>query len=128
MKKKQFLLPVLALILASIFITSCKKDEVINIPSLTTAVVTNITSTSATFGGEIIDNGGGDVSASGVVYNTSAAPVIETNPFIAGAPVSGAYELNVTGLAPNTTYYVRSYATNSAGTSYGNEVSFTTLP
>lgn len=106
---------------------SCEKDDVVNMPVLTTAAVTNVTSTTATVGGEITDNGGGDITASGVCYATVAAPTT-ANSYTTGALASGAYTTDLTALAPATTYYLRAYATNSAGTSYGNEVSFTTLP
>lgn len=127
MKKSFFSLPVIALIFISGIFASCEKDDVVNLPVLTTAAVTNVTSTTATVGGEITDNGGGDITASGVCYATVAAPTT-ANSYTTGAPASGAYATDLTLLTPNTTYYVRAYATNSAGTSYGNEVSFTTLP
>ncbi|MBK6828188.1 MAG: hypothetical protein IPG86_15645 [Chitinophagaceae bacterium] len=127
MKKSFFSLPVIALIFISGIFASCKKDDVVNMPVLTTAAVTNVTSTTATVGGEITDNGGGDITASGVCYATVAAPTT-ANTYTTGAPASGAYTTDLTALAPATTYYLRAYATNSAGTSYGNEVSFTTLP
>lgn len=127
MKKSFFTLPVIALIFISGIFASCEKDDVVNMPVLTTAAVTNVTSTTATVGGEITDNGGGDITASGVCYATVAAPTT-ANSYTTGAPASGAYTTDLTALAPATTYYLRAYATNSAGTSYGNEVSFTTLP
>lgn len=127
MKKSFFTLPAIVLIFISGILASCEKDDVVNMPVLITAAVTNVTSTTATVGGEITDDGGGDITASGVCYATATAPTTANN-YTTGAPASGAYITDLTLLTPNTTYYVRAYATNSAGTSYGNEVSFTTLP
>lgn len=127
MKKNVFTFPVIVLLFISCLFASCEKDDVVNLPVLTTAAVTNVTNTTATVGGEITDNGGGDITASGVCYATLASPTT-ANSYTTGAPASGAYTTDLTALAPATTYYLRAYATNSAGTSYGNEVSFTTLP
>ena len=104
-------------------INSCKKDLVI--PVLTTNSSTNITISSVTSGGVISSDGGAAVSARGVCYSTSS------NPTIAGSHTSdgtgsGSFVSNITGLAANTKYYIKAYATNKVGTAYGDEVSFTT--
>jgi uncharacterized protein (TIGR02145 family) len=95
------------------------------IPTLTTAAVTAITSETATSGGNITANGGSPVTARGVVWNTTENPTI-TNSSTSNGTGTGSFVSNLTGLAAGTTYYVRAYATNSAGTAYGNQVSFTT--
>lgn len=112
--------------ISSLFI-SCKKEKTVYVATLTTTAVTDITSTTATAGGQITANGGGAITASGVVYGTTSGPTI-TDSYTTDGTTSGAYTSSLTELTANTTYYVRAYATNSAGTSYGDEVSFTTLP
>ncbi len=99
-------------------------------PTVTTAAATSLTSTSAVLGGNIPTDGGATVTARGVVYSST-----NTVPTIGGAGVAqdangtgtGTFTKAIAGLAPGTTYYVRAYATNSAGTSYGSVVSFATL-
>lgn len=95
------------------------------VPVLTTADATSVTYTSAVSGGNITSDGNGNVTARGVCWATSANPTI-TNDKTTDGTGSGTFVSNLSGLLPSTTYYVRAYATNSAGTSYGNSVSFTT--
>ncbi|MDR3705750.1 MAG: SBBP repeat-containing protein [Paludibacteraceae bacterium] len=99
-------------------------------PTVTSAAVTNITATSATGNGNISDLGGpASVTAYGVCYSKiHTAPTISDSIVNNGATTTtGAFTSSITGLSQNTTYYVRAYATNSTGTSYGNMVSFITL-
>ncbi len=93
--------------------------------SLTTADTSNITQTTAICGGNIINNGGVNVTERGVCWSTSTNPTISNNKTSNGSS-NGSFTSNLSNLLPNTTYYIRAYATNSAGTSYGNNVSFTT--
>ena len=93
---------------------------------LTTAAVTAITTNAATTGGNIASNGGANVTARGVCWGTTPAPTIAGNKTSDGTG-NGAFTSNITGLNPGTVYYVRAYATNSAGTAYGDEKSFTTI-
>ncbi len=95
------------------------------IPVVTTNTVTNITQTSATSGGNVTSNGGSTVTARGVCWSTSHNPLITGNHTSDGSG-TGSFVSNITGLTGGTLYYVRAYATNSTGTGYGNEVSFTT--
>lgn len=98
----------------------------IQLPALTTTAISNISQTTSTSGGTISSDGGGAVTARGVVWGTSQNPTVAlTTKTIDGSGI-GAFTSNITNLSPNTQYYVRAYATNSAGTAYGNEVSFTT--
>jgi len=94
--------------------------------SLTTTVPSAITLNTATSGGTITSDGGAPVTESGICWNTSQSPTTANNKTVNGSG-SDTFTANITGLAPDTTYYVRAYAINSFGTSYGNEVSFTTL-
>ena len=96
------------------------------VPTVTTAAVTNITQTTATSGGNVTADGGATVTARGVCWNTSPNPTTANSKTINGSG-TGTFVSNLTGLTANTVYYVRAYATNSVGTSYGNQVTFTTL-
>ena len=94
--------------------------------TLTTADVTSITQTTAISGIDITDDGGGTISALGICWSTSPNPTISDNKTAAGSG-TGSLVSYITGLIANTTYYIRAYAINSAGTAYGNQQSFTTL-
>jgi|GEM_PF-3986742 len=98
-----------------------------DLPSVTSGQASEITATTAEIAGEITDDGGAAVTVRGVVYSTQANPTTATGTVVpASAAGSGAYSVELTGLAPGTTYYARAYATNSTGTSYGEDVEFTT--
>jgi len=94
-------------------------------PTVTTASITNITETTATGGGNVTSQGSSSVTARGVCYSTSSNPTI-SDPHTSNGTGTGSFTSNLAGLTANTPYYVRAYATNSAGTSYGNQVGFTT--
>jgi hypothetical protein len=97
----------------------------ITVPTVTTSSATNISYTSATVGGCVTDDGGANVTERGVVYSTSSNPTISNSKKRSGSG-TGAYSVELSGLYEGTTYYVRAYAINSNGTSYGQQVSFTT--
>ena len=96
------------------------------IPTVTTANITNITDTTATSGGDVTSDGGVTVTARGVCWSTSPNPTT-VNSYTTDGSGTGTFVSNLTGLTPLTLYYVKAYATNSVGTAYGNEVTFTTL-
>ncbi len=98
---------------------------VISIPFVLTSEVENIASNSAICGGIVNSEGYGTVTGRGVCWSTSEYPTTSNSRTIDGSG-SGSFVSNITGLMENTTYYVRAYATNSAGTNYGNQISFTT--
>jgi hypothetical protein len=101
----------------------------IGLPLLTTAEVTGITATTATIGGNITNDGGAPVTTRGVVWSTIQNPTIETNEGITyDGEGTGSWVSELVGLTPGTQYFIRAYATNSAGTAYGEELAFTTLP
>ncbi len=96
-------------------------------PTVTTADITDITGNSAKGGGTVTDNGGAEVTARGVVWAETSGPTTESNSgMTADGTGTGAFMSTLTGLAANTTYYVRAYATNGSGTAYGEEKSFVT--
>jgi len=97
-----------------------------NFATLNTIIISAITSNSATSGGNIITDGGAPVNARGVCWNTTGNPTVADNKSSDGSG-TGSYVSLMSGLLPSTTYYVRSYATNSLGTSYGNQITFLTL-
>ncbi len=99
--------------------------EDITVPTVTTAPVTEITHNSAVSGGNVISDGGAAVTARGVCWNTSPNPTL-INSSTTDDTGTGDYTSNLTNLTSNTTYYVRAYATNSVGTAYGGQKSFTT--
>ncbi len=96
------------------------------VPTVSTNQVINITQTSATGGGNVTSDGGASVTERGVCWSTSHNPTTAGSHANSGTAGMGPFSVNMTGLTANTTYYVRAYAINSAGTSYGSEVSFTT--
>ena len=96
------------------------------IPTVTTTSITNITPTIASSGGNVTSGGGATVTARGVCWSISSNPTT-ANSHTADGSGTGVFSSSLTGLTPNSLYYVRSYATNNIGTAYGNEVSFTTL-
>ena len=101
-------------------------EEIIELATVNTSLVTSITSTSAMAGGDVTADGGAEVTARGVCWSTSQEPTIDGEHTENGAG-TGEFTSELSGLEQNTTYYVRAYATNSEGTAYGEEVSFTTL-
>jgi hypothetical protein len=100
-----------------------------SLPAVTTAEVSNIAANSATGGGNVTDDGAAEVTAKGVVWSTTENPTIETNEGMTndGSGI-GVFTSTLTSLIPETTYFIRAYATNSVGTAYGYELSFTTNP
>jgi hypothetical protein len=104
---------------------SCKKKP--TPPAVTTAVVSSITQVSAVSGGNVTDDGGAEVTARGVCWGTSQNPTTSSSKTSDGTG-TGTFSSSITGLPAGTSYFVRAYATNSEGTSYGNEVSFPTSP
>jgi uncharacterized protein (TIGR02145 family) len=96
------------------------------LPMLTTTLISNRTATTLTTGGNITSDGGAAITAKGVCWATTPNPTI--NDFTTGGTGIGTFISNIAGLTPNTIYYIRAYATNIAGTAYGNELYFITDP
>ncbi len=95
-------------------------------PTLTTTAASSIIADAAQSGGDVTSDGGEAVTTRGVCWSTSPAPTIADSKTTDGTG-TGVFTSSITGLVQNTLYYVRAYATNIAGTAYGNEVSFTSL-
>ncbi|MBO7628846.1 MAG: hypothetical protein J6S87_02730, partial [Bacteroidales bacterium] len=116
-----------------------------DLSTVTTDEVHGVTQNTAVCGGELIDDGGATVTACGVCWSTSPNPTIDdahtsdylftngeaienpTNPGTYDTIQRTLFNSYITNLMVGTTYYLRAYATNSAGTAYGEEVSFTTI-
>lgn len=98
-----------------------------SLPSVTTSAISSFNSNSATCGGVVINDGGAPITSRGVCFSTNQIPTI-ANTYSSNGSGLGLFTSNLNGLLPNTTYFVRSYATNSNGTGYGNQLTFTTDP
>ena len=98
----------------------------ITLPVLTTTAISSITHTTAQSGGNISSDGGGHINARGICWSIYHWPTILDNITTDGAG-TGSFTSALSGLTANTTYYVRAYATNCAGTAYGNQRLFITL-
>lgn len=102
---------------------------VVVVPTVTSNIIYDITQTTAKGGGNVTADGGDNVTGRGVVWAKTQNPTINNNFGITtNGSGTGPFSSNLTGLSANTTYYARAYATNSAGTAYGEQVEFTTLP
>ena len=97
-----------------------------SLPTVTTTSVTAIASATATGGGNVTADGGATVTARGICWSTASNPTI-TDSHTTSGNGTGAFTSNLTALSATTLYHVRAYATNSIGTTYGGDVSFTTL-
>jgi uncharacterized protein (TIGR02145 family) len=95
-------------------------------PVLTTTSASLITENTANVGGNILSDGGVSVSSKGVCYSASSNPTIYSS-IVTNGTATNTYMCTLPDLTSNSLYYVRSFATNSLGTAYGNEISFTTL-
>ena len=100
-------------------VLSFKTLEIV-LPAVLTDSVTNISPTSATVGGEVTNDGNGEVAERGVVYSTNPSPTVENNKVVCGSG-KGSFTCNLSNLQEVTTYYVRAYAINQKGTAYGEE-------
>jgi len=106
----------------------CLKDttSIVSIPKLITNTITTITANSASSGGNITADGGAPITTRGIVWSTNINPTIDLSTKTSNGTGIGSFTTSLTNLTPKTTYYIRAYATNSAGTGYGNEITFTT--
>ena len=117
---------VIVSLFALLFIYSCTPRAIPVIPSVTTGEVTSITTTKATFAGDVTADGGAAIMARGFCWSISQFPTISDSKISSGTGLA-VFTVNITNLSPSTTYYVRAYATNSVGTTYGEQRSFTTI-
>jgi uncharacterized protein (TIGR02145 family) len=111
-------------IFSILFLSSCTQQDTLLM--VITGEITNITKVTATCSGTVSSDGGLSISARGICWNTLQNPTILDSKTTNGNGL-GTYNGNLIGLSPNTIYYIRAYATNSEGTIYGEQRSFTTL-
>lgn len=97
----------------------------VEVPFLTTWPANSISQTAAYSGGSITSDNGGSVTAKGVCWSINQSPTIADFKSTDG-PGTGEFWCSITGLTKGTTYHLRAYATNSAGTGYGSDLQFTT--
>ena len=119
----------LSLIIISILFVACSSEDDSLPPTLaevSTSGVLDITQTSANSGGEITSSGGEEITAKGVVWSTEENPTIDLQTKTNDGTGDGSFTSIMNNLSGETTYYVRAYATNSVGTAYGQEITFTT--
>jgi uncharacterized protein (TIGR02145 family) len=120
----------LVLILFSLFSSlfiSCTDDNGLdeNLPEVETGTVSDVSTTSATCSGRIIGNGSSDITESGFCWSTKKDPTLSDS-YNGNGTYDGEFSIEITGLDVITTYYVRAYAINEAGTAYGKNVEFKT--
>jgi hypothetical protein len=120
------------------FVAACKKDDAVTPPenppvntsakvaTVTTDSIYDVTTSTATFKGKVVANGGAAVTVRGVCWSLNPEPTIDgSKADAATVKGSGEFICNIKGLVENKLYYIRSYAINSAGVAYGNEKTFT---
>jgi len=98
---------------------------VMNPPTVATSNVTSVTRSSATGGGNVSSDGGASVTVRGICWSQNQSPGFSDSCRSSGSG-TGSFSATMSALTPGTTYYVRAYATNSVGSSFGSAVSFTT--
>lgn len=128
--KKYLVSCVCFLALVNFIILSCTTDSdpvsnATSAPSIQTTPATLVNQTTATSGGNLISSGGGTILGRGVCYATTPNPTIADSK-IPNPGTIGTFVCSLTGLTGETQYYVRAYATNIAGTTYGQQITFTT--
>jgi hypothetical protein len=94
--------------------------------TLSTTTVTSITDFGAISGGNITSDGGSSVTVKGVVWSSSNSPNVSLSTKTTDGTGTGTFTSTISGLTANTRYYVRAYATNASGTSYGSVLTFIT--
>ncbi len=102
------------------------QETQLGLPDVGTLNMTDISATFATSGGNVTNQGESEVTARGLAWNITGDPTVSDDTTLNGAG-TGLFRVTLTDLEPGTRPYLRAYATNSAGTSYGREVSFVTL-
>ena len=126
MKNKSAFYSVLLSVLFLSILFSCKKEAIKTAPTVSNTAATNITATTASAGGDIVSDGGATITAKGICWSTNQSPTTSDSKTTNGTGTGG-FSGSMTGLTPGATYNVRAYATNSVGTGYSSQTSFTTL-
>jgi len=125
-KNRIWFCKILSMGLVLILTNSCLKSDPEQLPVVLTTEVTNLWPANVRISGKITSNGGSRLSEQGFCLSEEHLPDISDNKIKTGFRCICPYSIMVTGLSPQTDYYVRAYATNSNGTAYGAELPFTT--
>ena len=127
--KRKVIYPIVLFSLLIVIISNCKKKDddktPATLPVVSTDTAFNVTQTSAQSGGKIKSDGGASITARGVCWGKNSNPTILDYKTIDGDG-AGSFTSSLSGLTNNTIYFIRAYATNSVGTAYGSQLSFTT--
>ncbi|MEJ2881597.1 hypothetical protein [Pedobacter sp. GR22-6] len=136
---KFYYLKLCTVVMSAWFVLSCSKSKPVikdeegststpaTLATLTTTVLSSITTTSAVTGGAVTSNGGAAVTERGVCYSLTPNPTIANLIAIpTSVSGSGSFVTQIGGLTASTKYYLRAFATNKAGTAYGNEIELVT--
>ena len=107
--------------------STCSEEDGPALAKINTTSITGITGHSAQGGGEVINEGGAPVTERGIVWDTNSNPTILLSTKTSDGSGIGIFISAIGNLLPNTKYFIKAYATNSIGTAYGNEITFTTL-
>ena len=128
MKKHGSIVIVLSILIISAFLSCTKNNGSSNtsLPTLTCTPISKRTTTTAMSGGFIANDGGSSIIDRGICWSTRSGPTIDLLTKTSEGGGTGWFTSNMSGLDVNTNYYVRAYATNSAGTNYSNEQFFRT--
>lgn len=130
MKNSRNLLSYLFIALMLTSFIACEKDDIdeeteVSLPQIETKNVSDITSASAIVGADLTDDGAGTISQKGVCYSKNPNPTVDGNKVNSGSN-EDVFNCQLKNLDPSTEYYVRAFATNEKGTSYGAEKKFQT--
>jgi hypothetical protein len=124
MRKKYKIIGTLFFIFLCFMLYACRKDKQ-SVPIIITNPVSSVTPTSAITGGNITSDGGSIITTRGVCWGQNQNPTID-NDHINQGNGNGSFICNIGGLVSNTKYYLRAYAVNNTGISYGEEIDFQT--
>lgn len=106
-------------------LTGCEKEDTVTLPSVEIVSITDVTSSTVKITTKVTDEGSGIVTGTGVCWGDDLNPDLQDNVSNVGAG-KGTFISVLTGLDNNTTYHVRAFATNSKGTAYSIDRTFTT--
>lgn len=128
MKKKKLFIIAYALLALAILQFSCSSDDdqPTTPPKVTTQTPALITVNSASVSGEITDKGNSEVTETGIIYSSVVEEPTTADNKITATATDNKFTVALSGLTSGTTYYVRAYAINSAGTGYGDVLTFQT--
>lgn len=108
-------------------LVNSQNGQPITLPQIGTVDIPSVRSTSAKVEASLTSAGNGTISAAGVLYSTAAQPTTDNGTFLTGSVVDGKLSLRITGLTPQTRYYVKVQMTNEKGTASSQVYMFTTI-